>query len=97
MPYRAKSHGYSPEEMENDQKCADAAVRELAGKLIMANGNLERAKRLYCGAGREAKAYEVICQKCRKEIMEILGDSKPVPSESRHKIERPLQVIASLK
>jgi hypothetical protein len=96
MPYRAKSHGYSPEEMENDQKCADAAVRELACKLIMANGNLSRAKKLYCGGGPEARAYEVICRKCRREIMESLSDSKPIPNESQHKIARPIQVFASL-
>lgn len=96
MPYRAKSHGYSPEEMENDQKCADAAVRELACKLIMANGNLARAKKLYCGAGPEARAYEVVCQKCRREIMESLGDSKPINSEGRHKIARPIQMFASM-
>ena len=45
MPYRAKSHGYSPEEMENDEKCADAAVRELASKLAMAKGNMVKAKK----------------------------------------------------
>ena len=78
MPYRARSHGYSAQEMVNDQKCADAAVRELACKLIMANGNLARAKKLYCGVGRAAKAYEVIRQKCRREIMECLGNSKPI-------------------
>jgi hypothetical protein len=96
MPCRARSHGYSAEEMENDQKCADAAVRELACKLVMANGNLARAKKLYCGVGRAAKAYEVICQKCRREIMESMGDSKTIPDEGRHKIARPVQVLAGL-
>jgi hypothetical protein len=30
------SHGYSPDDMEDDEKCAEAAVRELASKLEMA-------------------------------------------------------------
>jgi hypothetical protein len=57
MPRRAKSHGYSPSDMENDEKCAEAAVRELYTKLTMAQGNLERAKKLYCGQGPQANAY----------------------------------------
>jgi len=97
MPCRARSHGYSAQEMVNDQKCADAAVRELACKLIMANGNLARAKKLYCGVGREAKAYEVVCRKCRREIMECLGNSKTIQYEERHKTEQPHDMIASLK
>ena len=72
MPHRAKSHGYSPEEMENDEKCADAAVRELASKLEMAKGDLGRAKKLYCGVGPQADAYEVKCRRFRKEILEEL-------------------------
>lgn len=57
MPRRAKSHGYSPEDMENDEKCAEAAVRELDTKLEMAQGNLDRAKKLYCGQGPQADQY----------------------------------------
>jgi hypothetical protein len=72
MPHRAKSHGYSPDEMENDEKCADAAVRELASKLEMAKGNLIKAKKFYCGAGPDADAYEVRRRQFRKEILEEL-------------------------
>lgn len=72
MPGRAKSHGYSPEEMENDEKCADAAVRELSSKLEMAKGNLVKAKKFYCGAGPDADAYEVRRRQFRKEILEEL-------------------------
>lgn len=72
MPSRAISHGYAPREMENDRKCADAAVRELAGKLAMARGNLARAKKLYCGIGREADAYDMKRRRFRKEILDGL-------------------------
>ena len=75
MPHRAKSHGFSPDEMENDEKCADAAVRELASKLEMAKGNLTRAKKLYCGAGPDADAYDVRRRQFRKEILQELGNS----------------------
>lgn len=57
MPHRARSHGYTPNDMKNDEKCAEAAVRELYAKLEMAQGNLDRAKRLYCGQGPQANAY----------------------------------------
>jgi len=69
MPSRAMSHGYSPEEMENDEKCAEAAVRELKSKLAMARGNLVLAKKLYCGKGPEAEAYEVKRRQIRREIL----------------------------
>ena len=72
MPRRAKSHGYSPEDMENDEKCAEAAVRELMSKLGMAKGNLVKAKKFYCGIGPQANAYEVKRREFRKEIMEGL-------------------------
>jgi len=72
MPRRAKSHGYSPEDMENDEKCAEAAVRELMTKLCMTKGNLEKAKKYYCGIGPQANAYEVKRREFRKEIMEGL-------------------------
>ncbi len=75
MPSRAKSHGYTSKEMENDQKCADAAVRELTMKLTVANGNLEKAKKLYCGVGHEADAYELRRRMYRKEILEILSSN----------------------
>lgn len=59
--------------MENDRKCADVTVRELAGKLAMARGNLARAKKLYCGIGREADAYDMKRRRFRKEILAGLG------------------------
>lgn len=70
MPRRAKSHGYTPADMENDEKCADAAVRELSTKLCMAQGNLERAKKLYCGQGPQADAY---LRKIRQVRQEMIG------------------------
>lgn len=72
MPHRAKSHGYSPEEMANDEKCAEAAVRELDSKMEMAKGDLVRAKKLYCGIGPQADAYEVKRRQFRKEILDEL-------------------------
>jgi hypothetical protein len=76
MPRRAMSHGYSPEDMENDEKCAEAAVRELTSKLEMAKGDMVKAKKFYCGAGPEADAYEAKRRQFRKEIMDLLA-SKP--------------------
>jgi len=73
MPHRAKSHGFSPDDMENDEKCADAAVRELGSKLEMARGNLTRAKKLYCGAGPDADAYDLKRRQYRKEILQEMG------------------------
>jgi hypothetical protein len=69
MPSRAKSHGYSPDEMENDEKCAEAAVRELLMKMKVAHGDLKRAKKLYCGVGPQADAYEVKRIRFRREIL----------------------------
>ena len=84
MPIRANSHGYSSKEMENDQKCADAAVRELAAKLTVANGNLEKAKKLYCGIGQEADAYELKLRKYRKELLDNLDNSLPGKGKQVH-------------
>jgi hypothetical protein len=61
MPKRAN--------MENDEKCADAAVRELLNKLSMTHGNLDKAKKYYCGVGPQANAYEVKRREFRKEIL----------------------------
>jgi len=72
MPRRAKSHGYSPADMENDEKCAEAAVRELLTKLTMAQGNLERAKKLYCGQGPQADAYLKKIRTVRREMLSAL-------------------------
>lgn len=72
MPKRARSHGYSPSDMENDEKCAEAAVRELYTKLDMAQGKIERAKKYYCGQGPQADYYLRKLQKVRQEMMSEL-------------------------
>ncbi len=91
MPRRAMSHGYSPEEMENDEKCAEAAVRELTSKLAMAKGDMVRAKKLYCGTGPEADAYEAKRRQFRKEIIDLLAVKKPLaPETERYKVARNL-------
>jgi len=82
MPVRAKSHGYSPEEMGNDEKCADAAVRELLSKLSVAKGDLVKAKKFYCGVGPQADAYEIRRRQFRKEILEGLQrDNRKSPQK----------------
>lgn len=72
MPKRAKSHGYKPAEMKKDEKCAAAAVKELKTKLVMADGNLQKAKRLYCGTGPQARQYELKTRKYRNQIMTMM-------------------------
>ena len=90
MPSRAKSHGYAPDDMEDDEKCAAAAVRELLSKLEMANGDLVRAKKLYCGVGREANAYEVKRRQFRREILDELTRAGSREAETqRYEAERP--------
>jgi len=79
MPRRAMSHGYSPEEMRNDEKCAEAAVRELISKRAMAKGDLVRAKKLYCGVGPQADAYEVKRRQFRRQILEQLESEERKP------------------
>jgi len=69
MPKRAKSHGYTPQDMENDEKCAEAAVRELYTKLKMAQGDLDRAKKLYCGQGPQAEYYLRKIRRVRQEML----------------------------
>ena len=69
MPFRARSHGYSPTDMLDDGKCAEAAVRELYTKLDMAQGDLERAKKYYCGQGPQATAYMKKIRKVRQEMI----------------------------
>jgi hypothetical protein len=76
MPRRAMSHGYSPEDMVNDEKCAEAAVRELGNKLEMARGDLVKAKKLYCGTGPDADAYESKRRSFRKEILDFMAGAK---------------------
>ncbi len=90
MPQRAASHGYSPEEMQNDEKCAEAAVRELSSKMSMAGGKLVRAKKLYCGVGPQADAYEVKRRKIRKEILaNMANESTKRAASLRYRIVRP--------
>jgi len=72
MPRRAKSHGYTPKDMLDDAKCAEAAVCELYTKLDMAKGNLERAKKYYCGQGPEANAYIKKIRVVRQEMIAAL-------------------------
>jgi hypothetical protein len=67
MPHRAKSHGYSPEEM--------------AGKMEMAKGNLAKAKRFYCGVGPDADAYEVKRRQFRKEILDEINKERQNQAE----------------
>lgn len=69
MPARAASHGYKPQEMWDDEKCAEAAVKELYEKLDMAKGNMAKAKRLYCGVGPAARAYDKVRKRMRAEIL----------------------------
>jgi hypothetical protein len=78
MPARAISHGYHPSEMRDDEKCAEAAVRELTVKLGIAKGDLARAKRLYCGRGRAAIAYDKIRRRYRAEILHELEKAEIV-------------------
>jgi hypothetical protein len=68
MPYRAQSHGYSAKDMLDDGKCAEAAVCELYEKLDMAQGDLERAKKFYCGQGPQATAYMKKIHRIRCEM-----------------------------
>lgn len=82
MPSRAKSHGYSPSDMENDEKCAEAAVRELLTKMEMARGNLRKAKKLYCGIGPQADAYEEKRIRYRKELLREMMKFPPARAEN---------------
>lgn len=75
MPARAKSHGFKPSDMKMDYKCAEAAVKELNAKLEMASGNIQKAKRLYCGTGPQARKYEQKTNKYRKAIMTKMGQT----------------------
>lgn len=78
MPERVRSHGYEPSDMQHDHKCAEAAVRELKVKLKVADGNLFEAKRLYCGAGKQARLYEAKIRKLRREILNMMAE-EPLP------------------
>jgi len=73
MPRRAKSHGYSAADMGNDEKCAEAAVRELFAKLAIAQGNIEKAKKLYCGQGPQSEAYLKKIRLLRQEMQASAG------------------------
>lgn len=78
MPQRARSHGYAPADMKKDEKCAAAAVKELATKLAVADGDLFKAKRLYCGAGRQARLYELKIRKYRQQILSRIERKSPL-------------------
>jgi len=84
MPERAASHGYTPSDMWDDEKCAEAAVKELNEKFYMAKGNMGRAKRLYCGIGPAARAYDKIRKRFRAEILREMekGMTSQVASNS---------------
>ena len=82
MPSRARSHGFDPEDMVNDEKCAEAAVRELLTKIQMAKGNLHRAKKLYCGVGPQANAYEVKRIRFRHEIFQEMMKHRSITAEN---------------
>jgi hypothetical protein len=58
--------------MGNDEKCAEAAVRELLTKLETAGGNMARAKKLYCGQGPQANAYARKILQVRREMQAYL-------------------------
>ena len=73
MPHRARSHGYSPNDMLDDAKCAEAAVCELYSKLDMAKGDMERAKKYYCGQGPQANAYMKKIRVIRQEMIADLN------------------------
>jgi hypothetical protein len=89
MPSRARSHGYDPDDMRNDEKCADAAVRELLTKIKMAKGNLRRAKKLYCGVGPQADAYEVKRIRYRHEIFREMMKYSQMTAENASFLLRP--------
>jgi hypothetical protein len=84
MPIRAQSHGFSSKDMLDDDKCAEAAVCELYTKLEMARGNLERAKKYYCGQGPQANAYMKKIRIIRQEMLAELSlqNDKLVLAES---------------
>jgi hypothetical protein len=72
MPLRARSHGYSAKDMLDDDKCAEAAICELYTKLDMARGDIERAKKYYCGQGPQATAYMKKIRIIRQEMLSEL-------------------------
>jgi hypothetical protein len=72
MPKQARSHGYTPTEMRDDEKCAEAAVRTLQSKLEIADGNMDRAKKFYCGVGPQADAYLIKLRATRQALREEL-------------------------
>lgn len=72
MPSQARSHGYDPGEMRDDEKCAEAAVRTLLSKLEVADGKLDLAKKYYCGIGPQADAYLRKIRRIRTELQAAL-------------------------
>lgn len=76
MPTQARSHGYSPAEMRNDEKCAEAAVRTLSSKLAIADGKMDLAKKLYCGVGPQADAYIKKLREIRHDLLDELDRNR---------------------
>jgi hypothetical protein len=62
--------------MQNDEKCAEAAVRTLLSKLDIADGNMERAKKFYCGTGPQAEAYLRKLRSIRQALLEELDRNR---------------------
>jgi hypothetical protein len=50
-------------------------VQELKTKLEMAAGNLQKAKRFYCGTGPQAREYEQKTKRFRNAIMAKMGQT----------------------
>jgi len=55
MPSQARIHGYTPEEMRDDEKCAEAAVRALLSKLEMADGKWTLPRSTTVGVARRLR------------------------------------------
>jgi hypothetical protein len=62
--------------MRDDEKCAEAAVRTLLSKLDIADGNMDRAKKFYCGTGPQAEAYLIKLRGIRQALLEELDRNR---------------------
>lgn len=89
MPSEARNHGYTPTEMRNDEKCAEAAVRALLSKLEVAGGKMDLAKKYYCGVGPQADAYLLKIKNIRKDLLaELATSGAKLAMSSRDSITR---------
>lgn len=84
MPREARNHGYTPQEMRNDEKCAEAAVRTLLSKLTVANGDMDKAKKFYCGTGPQAEAYLRKIRSIRSSLMAEINRSNTQIAMNQH-------------